>query len=219
MPHDVIETYLAELETRLPAALRNGSAVVAEVAGSLNDAVEDNITNGMSRAEAEHAAIEEFGSPAEVAGEFAPVAAAAQVHRYGLRFLVTGPLIGFLWLTTAALSSADGLLPTTELLLVVLTLVIVTAAGSAGFSVLATGHSAHWVPAKITSALGAVTITARCVVIGDLVLLTLLALHVTTAPGAVAALPATAATLASITRIALAVHGARSLRSTSLSLR
>lgn len=52
------------------------------------------------------AAIGEFGDPAEIAGAFRAEIAASQARSVVVALLVTGPLVGLLWIAVAAASLA-----------------------------------------------------------------------------------------------------------------
>jgi hypothetical protein len=88
---DLIQTYLAELARRLPAE------TVEELADGLEETFQHQLRRGLSPAEAAHAAIAEFGRPAQVTAAFAHQSSA---RRTAIALLATAPVFAGLWGTT-----------------------------------------------------------------------------------------------------------------------
>jgi hypothetical protein len=102
-----IERYLAEVAGRLPGPRRAHTAIVTELRSGLCDTADAYRGAGLSQAQAADQAVAEFGDPAEVAAAFWPEIAASQARRMVLIVLVTGPLVGLLWVA-AGLTSQLG---------------------------------------------------------------------------------------------------------------
>ena len=99
-----VEGYLAEVTTRLPGSVRARTGIVAELRSGLLDATDAHRSAGLPQAEAALAAIREFGDPVQVAVGFRAEIAAGQARRVAVTLLVTGPLVGLLWIAAAAAS-------------------------------------------------------------------------------------------------------------------
>src|SRR5450755_1014937 len=99
-----VEGYLAEVTARLPGAARAQEGIVGELRSGLLDAADAHRSAGLPPAQATRAAIREFGSPARVAEGFRAEIAAGQARRVAVALLVTGPLVGLLWIATAMTS-------------------------------------------------------------------------------------------------------------------
>ena len=99
-----VEGYLAEVATRLPGSVRARTGIVAELRSGLLDATDAHRSAGLPPPQAALAAIREFGNPVQVAVGFRAEIAASLARRVAVILLVTGPLVGFLWIATAAAS-------------------------------------------------------------------------------------------------------------------
>ena len=97
-----VDGYLAEVTARLPGPARARAGIVAELRSGLLDATDAHRSAGLPPAEAALAAIAEFGDPAQVSAGFRAEIAASQARRVAVSLLVTGPLVGLLWIATAA---------------------------------------------------------------------------------------------------------------------
>jgi hypothetical protein len=169
----VVREYLDVLAGGLAGARRGRAAIVAEVADGLAEAVESRQERGMDRASAARAAVAEFGDPRELARLFTAGRAGAAARRVGLALVLTGPLVGAVWL--AALTSRTGLdwpeqvgdLATTRPLVVVALLVGVPAA------VMAAGAGSLWSRAVLPPrpAVGLAALAACAAVAADGILL------------------------------------------------
>ncbi|TWJ10854.1 hypothetical protein LX16_4278 [Stackebrandtia albiflava] len=89
---DLVERFVDDLSARLDGSRRAKADMLREVRHGLSDAAAGYRESGMAAAEAEAAAVAEFGRPAELAGEF-QVELAARQTRFALGFFaVTGPV-------------------------------------------------------------------------------------------------------------------------------
>jgi hypothetical protein len=86
--HQLIDDYLADLASRLPAE------VVDELADGLIETWQHHLDSGSEPGEAAHAAIAEFGSADRVADEFV---AQAPGRRMARLLLATGPVMALCW--------------------------------------------------------------------------------------------------------------------------
>jgi hypothetical protein len=99
-----VEGYLAEVTARLPGPAWAHAGIVAELRSELLDGADAHRSAGLPPAQAALAEIREFGDPAQVAGGFRAEIAVGQARRVAVILLVTGPLVGFLWIATAMAS-------------------------------------------------------------------------------------------------------------------
>jgi hypothetical protein len=93
-----IEGYLDELARGLPGSRRARKAILAEIGDGLADTVDRHRSHGATPDQAARAAVAEFGSPRELAAQFATELAGATAHRVGLALICTGPVVGLVWL-------------------------------------------------------------------------------------------------------------------------
>jgi hypothetical protein len=214
-----VEGYLAEVTAQLPGSARAQAGILAELRSGLLDAADAHRSAGLPQAQATLAAIREFGRPAQVAAGFRTEIAACQARRIAVALLITGPLVGLLWIATAVTSHLGirfappwqwtGLSPG---LRVGLQLVAVTAGATAWAAVLgiaATGRLTRWLPAKPRRAPTAAAVAGFSAVGADGLGLALLAAQLATAPGRLSPALAAAAAAASLTRLMLARRAAR----------
>ncbi len=213
-----VERYLAEVASRLPGPARARSGIVAELRSGLLDATDTHRSAGLPPAEAAAAAIREFGSPEQIAGGFLPEIAASHARRVATVLLATGPLVGLLWLATAAASHLAiriamfwhwttppaGLGAGVQL--VAAAVAVTACAGAAGIAV--TGRLSRWLPAVPRHAPLAAAIAGFGAVGADGLGLILLAAELAAVPGKVSLLPAAAAAAASLARLLIASRAA-----------
>jgi hypothetical protein len=186
------EQYLAQIEARLPGFM-------AELRSGLSDAVDAYVAAGYPCAEAVAAGIREFGDPATVADGFQAEAAASQARGTALMLLVTGPLVGTLWIITVLGTR----LPWPQLVPVGVA-VMVTAYG-AFVAIAATGQLTRWLPDEPRRAPMAAAIAGFGAIGADaLSLVLILAISAAASPVLVAA-----AAMASLARLTFAAHGTR----------
>ncbi|HEX8131972.1 MAG TPA: permease prefix domain 1-containing protein [Actinomycetes bacterium] len=214
-----IEGYLAEVTARLPGPPRAHAGIVAELRSGLLDATDAHRSAGLPPAEAAVAAIREFGLPARVADGFRAELAASQARRVALTLLVTGPLVGLLWIATALTShlgirpvlpwQETGLSPGLRVGMPLVAVAIGVTALAALLGIASTGRLTRWLPARPRRAPTAAAVAGFGAVGADGLGLVLLAAQLATAPGKLSVVPAAVAAAASLARILLAGRGAR----------
>jgi hypothetical protein len=223
-----VEGYLAEVAARLPGPARAHSGIVAELRSGLLDAADAHRSAGLPPAEAARVAIHEFGAPAQIAAGFGAEIAASQARRVAIALLATGPLVGLLWIATAAASHLA--LPVappwhwtgrSSGLPVGIGLVAVAAgvtAWSALVGIATTGRLTRWLPSRPRRAPTAAAVAGFGAVSADGVGLALLAAQLATAPGELSPALAAAAAAASLVRLMLARRAACHCLATRASL-
>lgn len=209
----LIDDYLDEVSGELvgPAPARDD--ILAELRDGIFAAVQDRLRQVPDPVEAARRVVGEFGRPSVVAAGFATELAARQARRVGLGLVVSGPIVGGIWLVTLG-ARPDALLAghlrDGWAVAPLFTLVLAIVVPAAILAVVAIGRLERWMPglprvAPTAAALG----SAGCVV-GDLVLLTMFAASITAVstssrwPVLVAVAP-----LASVVRLAVAGRGLR----------
>jgi hypothetical protein len=218
VPAPAGERYLAEVTARLPGPASAHSGIVAELRCGLLDATDSHRSAGLAPAQAAEAAIREFGDPGQVADGFRAEIAARHARRVAVILLATGPLVGLLWIGTAAASHlALGLAsawPWTSLpagLAAGILLVAVAAALTAWaalFGIAMTGRLTRWLPARPRRAPTAAAVAGFGAVGADALGLALLAAEIAAAPGKLSPVLAAAAAAASVARLLLARRAA-----------
>ncbi len=217
MPRNMIEDYLAQLGTELPGSPSARNAVVCEIRDGLLDAVDYYLARGYTPDDAVAAAVAEIGSPTDLAAEFAPVVTAAHVHRFGVRFLTLGPIIGALWLTSAALDSFIVLTrPTSIAFLVAVAIVVAIATPCGVFATAATGRASRWLTVRASSAATALLVTATGGAAVDVAVLAFVFTVVGTVPIGLAWVAGAAAATASLSRLTFALKGIPQLATIAL---
>jgi hypothetical protein len=117
--HQLIETYLAELRRRLPAA------IIDELADGLIETYQHHLTEGAAREVAATLTIAEFGDPDTITDAFTRQAPGRHAAR---ALLATGPAVGLCWAATLLLGHAwTWPIPTPLRLAFAITLLAVTA--------------------------------------------------------------------------------------------
>lgn len=212
-----VDAYLAEFTARLPGPARARGGIVAELRSGLLDAMDAHQSAGLPAAQAALAAIREFGDPAQVAAGFRAEIAAGVARRVAVSLLVTGPLVGLLWIATAMashLSLGPGqswhwpdVLPGMGAGLVAAAAGVT--AWSAVLGIAATGRLTRWLPTRPRRAPTAAAVAGYGAVCADGLGLVLLAAGLATIPGKLSLLPAAAAAVASLIRLLLARRAAR----------
>jgi hypothetical protein len=223
-----VDGYLTEVAARLPGPARAHGGIVAELRSGLLDATDAHRSAGLPAAEAALAAIGEFGDPAQVAAGFRAELAAGQARRVAVALLVTGPLVGLLWIATAVASHLGGRLALpwrwtgpSPVLGVAVSLVAVAVGVTAWAAILGiagTGRLTRWLPARPRRAPTAAAVAGLGAVGADGLGLGLLAAQLATAPGKLAPALAAAAAAASLARLVLAGRAARRCLATRASL-
>ncbi len=209
-----IERYLAEVTARLPGPARARAGIVAELRSGLLDAADARQSAGLPPDRAAVAAITEFGDPARIAAGFRPEIAAGQARRVALTLLVTGPLVGLLWIAEALSSHAGAqsgppwpwAAPAPGLLLAV---AVGVTAWAAMIGIASTGRLTRWLPDRPRRAPTAAAVAGLGAMGADGLGLMLLATQIATAPGRLTPALAAAAAAASLARLMLAGRCAR----------
>lgn len=220
----VVDGYLEEIAARLPGSRRGHAGIVAELRAGLLDAVDAHRFAGLSPAEAVQTAVREFGDPALVADAFRAEIAATQARRVAVALLATGPLVGLLWIATALTSDLHTVWQWSSMpagLRVGVQLVAVSAgvtAWAAVLSIAATGRLTRRLRDRPRRAPTAAAVAAFGAVGADGIGLVLLAAQLAAGTGELAVLPATAAAVASVTRLVLARRAAVQCLATRTSL-
>ena len=214
-----VEGYLAEVRARLPGSARAQASIMAELHSGLLDATDAHRSAGLAPAQAALAAIGEFGTPAQVAGGFKAEIAASQARRVAVTLLVTGPLVGLLWIATAMASHlgirlappwrGTGVAPGLGMGIYLVAVAAGVTAWGAVLSIAATGRLTRWLPTRPRRAPTAAAVAGYGAVSADGLGLALLAAELATVPGKLSLLPAAAAAAASIARMLLARRAAR----------
>jgi hypothetical protein len=93
-----LAAYLTDVAARLHGPRHRRARILAELHDGLDEAVADHARDGLAPEQATDAALDGFGTPAEVAAAFAGELAVAYARRTLAWFLVTGPLVGIWWL-------------------------------------------------------------------------------------------------------------------------
>ena len=92
----VVAGYLREFAAALPGSRRARQAIVTEIADGLIEQITN--TTGPDPAAAAESAVHAFGSPRNLATQFAHELTGKTAHRTGFALVSSGPLVGALWL-------------------------------------------------------------------------------------------------------------------------
>ena len=209
-----VERYLAEVAARLPGSPRAHRDIVAELRSGILDATDAHCSAGLPPAEAVQAAIDEFGDPARVADSFRAEIATGLARRAAVVVLVTGPLVGVLWIVTAVASHIAPHHQWADLppgLQVGVPLVAVAAgvtACGALFGIAATGRLTRWLPDLCRRAPAAAAVAGFGAIGAEALGLALLGAQLATAAGTLSPWPAAAAAAASVARLMFARRAA-----------
>jgi len=156
-----VRAYLAVLAGLLPVGRRARAHVLDEIEDGLACAIEARTADGRPLEAAAHEAVAEFGDPRSLAHGVLRQVAAARAHRIGAGLVLTGPLVGAVWVTafaapTGAFAAIGAIASAVPLLLVAVAVAVPCAvlAFAAG-----TRHGAAFGEAGIPAALVA---TAAC---------------------------------------------------------
>lgn len=168
-----VEGYLDAVATELvgPAATR--AAILDELRDGLHAAITSHLQAGADRDDSVRAALREFGPPATTAAAFGGELAGARARRTAAAYLLTGPVVGLLWLLTltptgwwpdrpAAIWEA---IPATPAIAI---------AAAAGVAVLAaTGRPSRWLQPAPHQILHATMLVIAVAALADLLMLAL----------------------------------------------
>jgi hypothetical protein len=204
---------------RLPGPARARRDVVAELHAGLLDGIDARRGSGFTPVQAVAQTLLEFGDPRQVAAAFGPELAARGARRVALTLVLTGPLIGALWVA-AARASHVAIRPAppwhwasvpadSRLVLPLAAAAIAVTAWAALLTVAATGHLTRWLPARPRLAPTTAAIAGFGAVAADVIIFVLLASQLLTAPAVIAPVPIAVAATASLIRLALTPRAAR----------
>jgi hypothetical protein len=213
-PAQPIESYLAQVTAALPGPARGRADIVTELRGGLLDAADAHRRAGLAPAAAAQAAVAEFGHPAQVAAAFRPGIAATQARHVAAILLVTGPLIGLLWVAAARASHIGvrdappwhwaGTPPAAPIAFPLFAAVFFITVWTALITLAATGWLTRWLPHRPRLAPTTAAIAGFGAATVDVILLILLASQLASGPAKLAAAPIAFAAAASTTRLILA---------------
>lgn len=144
--------YLEAIESRLARWPRARRRVLRELADGLSDAVQHYQDRGVATTQSVARALHDSGPAATVAAEIADLLAAATARRTALTLLLTGPLVGTLWLWFLAPGQPPAALLLTQ---PAITAFVMASAACAALTILATRtrrHPGRWTPARIAAA-------------------------------------------------------------------
>jgi hypothetical protein len=214
-----VERYLAEVTAALAGPDRARGGIVAELRSGLLDAADAHRSDGLPPAQAALAAVRDFGDPAQVADGFRAEIAVRQARRVALALLVTGPLVGLLWIATASASHlglqaglpwlGDGLPSGFHLAIRLVAVAAAVTAWAALLSIATSGRLTRWLPDRPRRPPMAAAVAGFGAMGADGVGLALLAAQLATAPGRLSPVLAAAAAAASVARLLLAGRAAR----------
>jgi hypothetical protein len=221
---DAVADYLAAVTAQLTGPPSARAAVADELRDGLLEALESHQARGCSQAQANAAAIAEFGDPDMVAAAFGPELGAVQSRRVALGLLVTGPLVGLTWIAAVAVNALP---PWRHQLIgpwlaLPLVGVALAAAGPAlALTVATTGRLSgrlSRVVHRATLPLTAAAVAGLAAVAADLTLLGIITGHALTSPEPSVWPPVVLAASASLTRVAVAGRAARRCLATRAAL-
>ena len=102
----VVAGYLREFAAALPGSRRARQAIVTEIADGLIEQITN--TTGPDPAAAAESAVHAFGSPRNLATQFARELTGKTAHRTGFALISSGPLIGAVWLLALTSGPSSG---------------------------------------------------------------------------------------------------------------
>ena len=199
----VAEAYATAVTERLDAPADLLVDIRDEVADGLSLAIEDYCRRGLSPDEAARAAIAEFGEPNATAVAFGTEVRLARARRTGLALMVTGPVVGLLWISTALIAGLPARLPAGMLLwavLAVVALAVAVGAGASELAVAATGRLSRRLGRPGLASASAM-VACGAALIADVTILSGVCVYALTGPGSLGPLPVVAAVLASLLRM------------------
>jgi hypothetical protein len=195
--------YVAQVEAGIPSCFRTRDSLLAELVDGLTDATEHYVALGLTRAEAERRAIGDSGP--------APVVAHAITEHLGTRYagraaaalLLTGPMVGMLWLATLTPGQTpDHLMAKYPLLIPVLICAVASAALT--LVVIRAPIPRPWIDPRDLLVIACIAAAAS-----DAVILTSAGVQITHEPGGTPWFIAILAATASVTRLTLTPRAAR----------
>jgi hypothetical protein len=199
-PSVVLAGYVADVDDRIPGWRRGRRSALRELADGLDDAAAHYRGLGLDPAAAAARAVQDCGPPAVVAAEFTTMLATRQARCTALALLLTGPLIGVLWLATLTPEQApDALLRRVP----VLGFLILSAVAAGLLTLAATGPASRWLPDMVCSPCRATAAACALAAVADVVVLTYATWSTLEQPSATRWLPGLIAAGASLLRFGL----------------
>jgi hypothetical protein len=174
-----------------------------EVADGLAEAIDGFRRCGLSPDDAAAAAISEFGAPMATAAAFDAEVRLITARRTGLRLMLTGPVVGLLWIGTAVVIGASARPVVPAWLWAVLAVIALSVAIGAGASELAVAASGR-LSGRLSRpglAPAAATVACAAALVADLVIMGVVGTYVLLG-NPVPVLPVLVAVLASGLRMA-----------------
>ena len=171
----LIERYLAELTL----SDRLTTDALDEVEDGLRETIDGHRRLGLAPVAAVRAAVAEFGGTAMVTAAFRAESSRADTHRLGRRLLLSGPVVGVLWLSALLASAAPPLhlqLPGLWPLLTLVGVAVMVGAPSAAIAVAASRPSRRRALSARLAA-PAATVSSAAAVTGDLTLVVIVTAH------------------------------------------
>jgi hypothetical protein len=175
----IVGDYLAALASHLPAGRRTRADILTEIADGLACDIEVRTARGEPAQAAATAAVAEIGDPRTLAMAFAGQLGPVAARRLGVGLVVTGPLVGLIWVTAYTVGGSDwpsrivGVLSAVPLYLPIMAVTVPAATIAAnGFG--RYGQRRVLPPRVVT---GAALVAAIGCVAGDLSLLTTAAVN------------------------------------------
>jgi hypothetical protein len=105
----IVDDYVTTVAAFLPVGRRIRHHMAAEIGDGLACAVDARLAHGVVPRDAARAAVAEFGDPQLLASSLAHELAPAAGRRTGATLLVTGPLVGVVWVVAYRAGSANWL--------------------------------------------------------------------------------------------------------------
>jgi hypothetical protein len=215
-PRAVAEAYAAAVTERMDAPAAVLTDIRDEVADGLAEAIDGFLRCGLSPEDAAAAAISEFGAPTVTAAAFDAEVRLITARRTGLRLMLTGPVVGLLWIGTAVVIGASAPVAPVWLwaVLAVIALAVAVGAGASELAVAASGRLSRRL-SRPGLAPAAATVACAAALVADLVIMGLVGIYVLLG-NPVPVLPVLVAVLASGLRMAFSGRTvARSLARTN----
>jgi hypothetical protein len=199
----VVEAYAAAVTERLDAPAAVLTDIRDEVADGLSEAIDEFRRRGLSPDDAARAALAEFGAPTSTAAAFDGEVRLARARRTGLCLMLTGPVVGLLWVATAVVTGTPASLAAPAGLWAVLTVIALAVAVGAAAAELAVAASG-----RLSRRLGrpglaptAATVACAAALVADVAILGVVGTYVVLGNGSVSPIPVLAAVVASLLRM------------------
>ncbi len=207
----VVDEYLAVFASYLPVGRRVRAGILAEIADGLVSATEVRTARGDPAQAAATEAVVEVGDPRKLAIAFAGQLGPAAAHRLGVGLVLTGPLVGLMWVTARTVGGSDWLSRIVDALsaipLYLPILVVTVPAAVLAFTGSGRCAQRRALPPRLVT--GAALAAAIGCVAGDLSLLTAAASHPTSLHGPVVS---ALAVLVSVVRLSAAAGAGNRIR-------